>query len=130
MSEQIHLTVTFSASARQVYEAWLDSAAHAQFTGSPAEIDPKLGGKFTAWDNYISGQNLELEPNSRILQSWRTTEFPKDAQNSLLEVLLEENGKNTQLTLIHTQIPDGQADQYAKGWRDYYFTPMAEYFSG
>jgi len=129
MSEEIHLKMSFSKPARHLYEAWLDSDAHSGFTGSPAVIDPGVGGKFTAWDQYIWGQNLELDSGKRILQSWRTTEFPEDAPDSLLEVLFEENGENTLLTLNHTQIPDGQAGQYTEGWQEYYFTPMAEYFS-
>jgi uncharacterized protein YndB with AHSA1/START domain len=129
MTEQLRLTVILPASARQVYEAWLDSASHTQFTGGVAEIDPTAGGTFTAWDGYISGQNVELEPCSRILQSWRTTDFPENTPDSLLEILLEEKGQETQLVLIHTQIPEGQADQYAEGWENYYFLPMKEFFS-
>lgn len=129
MTEQLRLTVILPASARQVYEAWLDSASHSQFTGGAAEIDPTVGGAFTAWDGYISGQNVELEPCSRILQSWRTTDFPEDTPESLLEIRLEEKGQETQLVLIHTQIPEGQADQYAEGWENYYFLPMKEFFS-
>ena len=44
-------------------------------------------------------------------------------------MLLESRGETTRLTLRHTHIPDGQAQQYEEGWRDYYFQPMLEYFS-
>ena len=129
MSEQSELSTILPASPRVVYEAWLDSKAHGLFTGSAAEIDPHVNGAFTAWDGYISGKTLELEPYRRILQSWRTDEFPAGAPDSLLELLFEEEGPGTRLTLRHTQIPDGQADQYEQGWRDYYFDPMLVYFS-
>jgi activator of HSP90 ATPase len=42
---------------------------------------------------------------------------------------LETAGKETKLTLIHTDIPDGQAESYEGGWEDSYFKPMREYFS-
>jgi len=33
------------------------------------------------------------------------------------------------MTVIHSDIPDGQGDDYRQGWIDYYFEPMKEYFS-
>ncbi len=129
MSESLSLSTHLPVSSRQVYDSWLDSAAHALFTGSPAEIDPTVGGSFTAWDGYISGRTLELEPGAHILQSWRTTEFPEEAPDSLLEVLFQPDEGGTMLRLNHTNIPDGQAGQYREGWEEYYFKPMQEYFS-
>jgi len=97
-------------------------------TGSAAKVTGKVGGKFTAWDGYIFGRTLELEPDRRIVQAWRTSEFPDNAPNSRLEVLLVETKTGTRVTLIHTEIPKGQADSYKQGWEDFYFKQMKEYF--
>ena len=113
----------------EIFNAWLESKAHSAFTGSPARVDPGVGAEFSAWDGYISGKTLEVEPHSRILQSWRTTEFPDGSPDSRLEILLEEMGDGTQLTLIHTGLPDGQGEDYRQGWQEYYFKPMHKYFS-
>jgi activator of HSP90 ATPase len=75
------------------------------------------------------GKNLELEPPRRILQSWRTTEFPEGAPDSMLEILIEPDGDGSKLTLIHTEIPEGQSEDYKQGWKDYYFALMKAYFS-
>ena len=109
MSEQLDLSVNLPASPQRVYDAWLDSQDHGAFTGGVAVIDARVGGRFTAWDGYISGETLALEPYRRILQSWRTPEFPADAPDSQLEILLEAVEEGTKLTLRHTQIPDGKA---------------------
>ena len=98
-------------------------------TGSQAEVQAGTGGAFTAWDGYISGKTLELEPHRRIVQTWRTSEFPEGSADSHVEILLEETAEGTKLTLVHTNIPDGQADGYKEGWDDFYFTPMRAYFS-
>jgi 5'-deoxynucleotidase YfbR-like HD superfamily hydrolase len=130
--ETIQAFTRLPGSPEQIYRAWLDSRAHSAFTGAAAVIDPQVGGNFSAWDGYIQGTTLELQPFQRILQSWRTSEFPPESPDSLLEVLLEpdELPGGTRLTLIHSQIPPGQGQQYLQGWQDYYFTPMQEYFSG
>ncbi len=129
MTESIELSTTFPASADRIYRAWLDSAEHAAFTGGAAQIDPAQGGAFSAWDGYIHGTNLELEPYRRIVQAWRTTDFPHGSPDSRLEILLEPVSESeTRITLLHSQIPDGQGQEYLLGWQDYYFTPMRAYF--
>ena len=52
------------AKPSEIYEAWLNSESHAAMTGSVAQVDGKVGGKFTAWDGYISGTTLDLTPRS------------------------------------------------------------------
>ncbi len=128
MSEKIRCSIVLPASSEVLYKAWLDSKKHSEFTGDKAKIDPKVGGKFTAWGGYIMGKTLELQPFTRIVQAWRTTEFPEDAPDSRLEVLLEAEGKGTRITLIHTNIPDGQGNEYKQGWENYYFEPMKAFF--
>jgi activator of HSP90 ATPase len=130
MSETIRVSTTLPATLQRIYQAWLDSAGHTAITGSPAEVNPAVGGKFSAWDGYIQGVTLELEPDRRIVQAWRTSDFPHGSPDSRLEVLLEPFEGGTRITLVHTEIPDGQGQEYAQGWEDFYFAPMKAYFSG
>ena len=62
------------------------------------------------------------------MQAWRTTEFAPGDPDSRLEVLLEKTARGTKVTLVHTNIPAGQGPEYRKGWLDFYFKPMKEYF--
>ena len=48
MAESIEISAVLPATARQVYEAWLDSAEHSAFTGDEATIEPRVGGAFNA----------------------------------------------------------------------------------
>jgi activator of HSP90 ATPase len=129
MADRIEVSEVLPVKQKNLYEAWLDSDKHSAFTGSRAVIDRRVGGKFTAWDGYISGTTITVEPFSRIVQTWRTTEFPDDDPDSEIEVLFEEVKEGTKITLVHTEIPDGQGEEYRQGWIDFYFTPMKEYFS-
>ncbi len=141
MKNEFVLTVTVNAKAEMIYKAWLSTEGHAAITGSPAKVDGSVDGDFSAWDGYISGMFLELEPNRRILMAWRTAEFPPEVEDSIVEILFEEEhgktgldtppktrGYSTTITLKHTNIPAGQADDYKTGWEDFYFKPMREYF--
>ena len=130
MSDRFEISTVLHAKVEVVYRAWLDPVEHAAFVGAAASIAPGIGGAYELWDGYITGRTLELDPPRRIVQSWRTTEFPEGSPNSRLEVLLEPDGAGTRLTLVHTEIPDGQGTKYEEGWNENYFTPMKAYFSG
>ncbi len=128
MTETIQVSAVIPASAERIYKAWLNSKEHGSFTGGSAEVDPRVGGEFTAWDGYIQGKTMELEPYSRIAQTWRTSDFPSGSADSRLEVLLEKAKGGTRITLVHTNIPDGQGKNYQQGWVEYYFEPMKKHF--
>lgn len=129
MSESIKLTANFSVKPKVIYNAWLSGKEHTAMTGGKATASAKTGGSYSAWDNYIKGKNLELVKNKRILQSWRSSEFPKDCMNSFLLIKLDETAAGTKLTIIHSEIPVGQGKSYKSGWVEHYFNPMKEYFS-
>lgn len=128
MPESFEISTLLAASPQAVHRAWLDPKEHGQFIGGQAEIDPRVGGTFRIWDGYITGKTLEIDPPGRIVQSWRTTEFPAGSPDSRLEVRLEAEGKGTRLTLLQTEVPDGQGSMYEQGWQDHYFQKMQEYF--
>ncbi len=128
MTESLTVSTTLSATPKQIYTAWLSSKGHTAMTGGEAKCNATIGKTFTAWDGYITGKNMELEPNKRIVQLWRTSEFPENAPDSRLEILLEAVKGGTKMTLHHTNIPKGQKQQYKQGWQDHYFTPMKSYF--
>lgn len=127
--DSFRISEVLQASPELVYATWLSSLGHAEMTGAGARVVPGVGGKFSAWDGYIWGITLELEPNARIVQSWRTLEFPGDAKDSRLEVRLEQAPEGCRVTLIHGSIPAGQGESYRQGWYDHYFDPMRAYFA-
>jgi uncharacterized protein YndB with AHSA1/START domain len=133
LSDAFEISTVLPAPPARVYAAWLSSAEHAAMTGgsagSSADIDPRVGGAYSAWDGYITGVTLELEPDRRIVQSWRTVEFPADSQDSRLEIVLEPVTGGARLTLKHSDIPAGQGASYETGWVENYFEPMQAYFS-
>ena len=128
MKNGFTLSETLPAKASQIYKAWLSSEGHTAMTGSPATVDGTVGGAFSAWDGYIFGSTLDLTPNQRIVQAWRTSEFPDEAPDSRLEVKFEEVNDGTKVTIIHTDMPDEQVESYRQGWEDFYFIPMRKFF--
>src|SRR6266576_5820899 len=75
----IHQEIDFTASPQRLYEALLDAKQFAAFSGRPAEINRDAGGAFSLFDGHIIGRNVELVPNQRIVQAWRTVDWPEGA---------------------------------------------------
>jgi activator of HSP90 ATPase len=112
----------------QVYQALVDAKKHTEFTGSQATSNPKVGGKFTAWEGYIFGKHLKLEKGKRIVQEWMTTEWPEGYPPSTVEFTLKPTRNGTELTMVHSNVPAEQADSYREGWAEYYWKPLQQYF--
>jgi len=122
------LNTTIDATPTQIYQAWLSSEGHTNMTGGKAKASDKVGGKFTSWDGYICGENIFLEKNHIIKQTWRSSQFEASKEDSILEIILKKQNGGTELTLIHSNIPEN-GEHYIKGWDQHYFQPMKSYFS-
>lgn len=116
------------ATPEEVYEAFVDAKKHSTFTGNKATGNSKVGSKFTAWDGYISGKNLELEEGKKIVQEWITTDWPKDYPPSRVELTLRKVKGGTEISIVHSGVPTEQAKDLAQGWKDFYWEPLKEYF--
>jgi activator of HSP90 ATPase len=116
------------ATPMEVYEAYIDEEKQTEFTGSKATSDPRVGGEFTAWDGYITGKYIELKPGKKIVQEWRSSDFPEGASPSLFEISLKDVKGGTELTMIHSGVPEEAAEDISKGWKDCYWEPMKKYF--
>ena len=120
--------VIVKASPKEVYEALIDPNKHSEFTGSKATGNPTIGTKFTAWDGYIHGKNLELVEGKKIVQNWVTTDWSQDFPPSRLELSFKELEDKTEITMVHSDVPITQEADLRQGWIDFYWEPLKEYF--
>jgi len=81
------------ASPDEVYEAFMDARKHSAFTGSKATCNPKVGGKFTAWDGYISGRNLELKKRRENSTRMVNNRLARQLSPFKVRIDIQENGR-------------------------------------
>ena len=118
-------TRTFEASAKDLYEAIMDSRKHAKFIGAPAKISAKVGGKFTAYGGSLEGENLELRPNKKIVQTWRSNDWPAGHYSRATFTFVPVGGRKTRMTFTQSGIPEGHFEDIKQGWITYYWEPLA-----
>jgi activator of HSP90 ATPase len=129
MSDVIQQEVVLDASTSQVFEALMDSKTHSDFTGDPAIISRDVGGKFSAHDGMVSGINVELVPNKRIVQAWRAKPFPEGVYTIARIELDSQGAKKTKLTLTHQGVPSPALEMISKGWEENYWAKLKAYFA-
>jgi activator of HSP90 ATPase len=127
MAKQIKQRVTLNATPRQVYEALMDSRAHAAFTGAKAKISRRIGGRFQAYGPYIAGINVELVEGKRIVQAWRGSDWPKGEYSIATFELERAPGGKTRLTFTQSGVPDKHHRDIAQGWKDFYWDKLKRF---
>jgi activator of HSP90 ATPase len=124
----IRQKVIVPAKPMEVYEAFVDAKKHSAFTGSKATGEGRVGAKFTAWDGYISGKFLELNEGRKIVQEWVTTEWPEGYPPSRFELTFQEVKGGTEISMVHSDVPEEQAEELKQGWKEFYWKPLKDYF--
>jgi activator of HSP90 ATPase len=126
--ETIHEELEFPVAQHRVYEALLDSKQFSAFSGLPAEINRAAGGAFSLFDGQITGRNVELLPDRRIVQAWRAASWPEGIY-SIARFELQAQGAGTRMVFDHTGFPPRLRDHLASGWQEHYFGPLKKTFS-
>jgi len=126
----IRQTVIIPGMPRAVYDALAKPGLHSKFTGQKATFAPKVGGAFTAYDGYIKGINLVLEPGKKLVQAWWSQGWVKGAYSVVTYSFSAAPGGKTKLTFTQVGVP---ADDYAaksKGWHEHYWEPLTAMLAG
>ncbi|HLC47723.1 MAG TPA: SRPBCC domain-containing protein [Candidatus Norongarragalinales archaeon] len=120
--------VLLPASPAEVYDMLADPRKHSEFTGAKAAGTDRLGGKFSTWDGYSFGRNLDLARGKKIVQEWQTTNWPKGAKPSKVILSFYAKGKGTLLKFMQADVPSELLGDLKQGWIDFYWNPLKEYF--
>ena len=121
----IDQSVTFNASAHEIYEMLMDPQKHSEFTGAPAEISREIGGEFSIIDGGLSGKTLDLIADKKIVQAWRAADWPEGHYSTAI-FLIEESDGQTKLSFVQAGVPSDMFDSINDGWRTYYWEPIAK----
>jgi activator of HSP90 ATPase len=127
-TKTIKQTVTFAATPEKIYHLIMDSKKHASFTGSKVIMSTKANGKFSVFDGYCHGYNIELIEGKKIVQAWHFAEerWPDD-HYSMCTFLLEPVGNKTKLIFQQTGVPEDSVAVLKDGWKQYYWEAMKTY---
>jgi activator of HSP90 ATPase len=135
----IHQEIAFQASRRRVYHALTDARefdrvvqlSEAVKTGMvpahapPSRIGRRAGAGFSLFGGYVSGLQVELVPDRRIVQAWRAGSWAA-GEYSIASYVLRDEGAGCRLVFDHRGFPAGEAQHLVEGWHGNYWQPLAK----
>jgi len=138
-AEAIHQEPVFKASRKRVYEALTDAKQFEKVVqlsaamksgvapgAKSAEISREAGGAFSLFGGYVTGRQVELVPNERIVQAWRAGGW-NPGDYSIARFQLVEQGTGTKIVFDHAGFPKGDAEHLAEGWKINYWQPLEKF---
>jgi activator of HSP90 ATPase len=136
-ADSIHQEPSFAASPKRVYEVLTEAVQFTrviQLSGAlqkmhlpdqPAVLSGEEGGAFSLYGGFITGRQIELVPNVRVVQAWRAGDWPAGVY-SIAKFELVEQGPGCKIVFDHTGFPKGDAKGLASGWKAHYWEPLAK----
>ena len=122
--KEIKRYYTLKAGPEDVYNALTNKRILEIWTGESAEMQPVVGTEFSLWGGSITGVNLEIEENKKIVQQW----FFDEDEESIVTMKFHSHKKGCSVELLHTNIPDDAFENISDGWDEDYFGALNELF--
>ena len=123
-TKNINQKINFACKPSELYHALMDSKKHSFFTQGKAMWSDKLRGKFTVYDGYAEGKNVELVPNQKIVQTWRAEDWPKGHYSLVTFVMKKSPSGGTMLSFKQEEVPISKCKDIEAGWKLYYWKPL------
>src|SRR5579862_5172929 len=140
-AEAIHQEISIKAERSAVYQALTDSKQFDAITrlsdaislvtapdAKPTSIGRAAGEAFTLFGGHITGWNLELVQDERLVQAWRVGNW-KAGDYSIARFVLLADGAQTRLVFDHRGFPDGAGGHLASGWHTHYWDPLVKFLA-
>ena len=142
-ADSIHQEIVFQAVPERVYAALTDAKQFDRVielsgvrqsgmlppqANKPTRISSEAGAAFTLFGGLITGRQIELVPNVRIVQAWRVAGW-NPGVFSIARFELVKQGRETKIVFDHTGFPKGAGPSLATGWHKHYWEPLKKFLA-
>ena len=121
----------FRTTASEVYKTFTDPQRIAAFTRAPPKVweGAHPGGKFELFGGNVSGEYVELNEPTSLVQKWRLAQWPQ-GHYSTLRMKFEQNDVDavTVMRVDWEGVPIGQEEPTKRNWGEYYIRSIKTTF--
>jgi uncharacterized protein YndB with AHSA1/START domain len=132
----IQQQATIPATPAQVFAILADAEVLSALSGMSGQAGRSAGEEFSAFDGHVTGRQIDLVPDQRVVQAWR---FPvwEPGQYSLVRFTLETEDGGTRLVIDQDGEPEEADtlgchqtwhDHLDANWPTFYLTPLTNHF--
>jgi uncharacterized protein YndB with AHSA1/START domain len=125
-SPEVRLSIVIDAPIERVFKALVDPAALNRWIASAAEVEPRVGGRYSyGWTYEHGGRSiaggptriLDLVPNERLVTDWPDWRGDPTRPSTRVAWLLEPLGGRTRVTVVHGGFARAaDVSDYPFGW--------------
>jgi uncharacterized protein YndB with AHSA1/START domain len=142
-ADAIHQEIVFQAAPDRVYTALTEAKQFDKIidlsgirqsrmlppqANKPTQITSQAGSAFVLFGGFITGRQIELVPNVRIVQAWRPAAWGPGVY-SIAKFELVKEGAATRIVFDHTGFPKGGGKGLAAGWHKHYWEPLTKFLA-
>ena len=119
--------IKIKGTPHEIYEVFMDAKKHSKLTESKAKVSREIGGSFSIFEGALSGKNVELIQDKKIVQTWRGAgeNWPK-GYYSTITFIFKPDDNGTLIKFTHVDIPEASYESVKEGWDTYYWEPLKE----
>lgn len=125
--KEIKKNLAFNCSCDDLYEYLINAKKLSNIIGGKVSNPGKIKGKFSAYDEYIFGENIELIPGKKIVQTWSCLDYPNGQFSKLTIVFKKKTDKTCEIDFILENVPDELYEDIDMLWNEMYFDPIKDY---
>jgi activator of HSP90 ATPase len=142
-ADAIHQEIVVQAAPERVYAALTDAGQFDKIidlsgirqsgmlpakANKPTQLRSEAGSAFTLFGGFITGRQIQLVPNVRIVQAWRAAGW-EPGVFSIAKFELVKQGAATKIVFDHTGFPKGAGKGLAGGWHKNYWEPLTKFLA-
>jgi activator of HSP90 ATPase len=126
--------IEFTATAKDLYDVFVQPDKLAAWTKSPPTIEPKVGGKVVLFQGNVRGEFLTLDEGKQIEQTWRLPTWPEGMEYLYLvlrlghycnlKMVFDQGLETTTLRVTWSGVPIGEEDVTKRNFREYYINQI------
>lgn len=129
----IQQQATVPATPAQVYAILADAEALSALSGMSGQAARSAGEEFSAFDGHVTGRQIDLVPDQRVVQAWRFPVWEPGRYTIVRFTLATEDG-GTRLVIDQPEGADALGchqtwhDHLDANWPTFYLTPLTKHF--
>jgi activator of HSP90 ATPase len=127
LMKNIKKTIAFNCSIQDLYDCLINAKKLSKIIGGKVSNPGQIKGKFSAYDDYIFGENVLLSPGKKIVQKWSCQDYPTGQFSNLTIVFKKKTDKTCEIDFSLDNVPDDLYEDIGVLWDEMFFEPIKDY---
>eukprot|EP01064_Diplonema_japonicum_P018479 TRINITY_DN27166_c0_g1_i1.p1 TRINITY_DN27166_c0_g1~~TRINITY_DN27166_c0_g1_i1.p1 ORF type:complete len:333 (+),score=89.75 TRINITY_DN27166_c0_g1_i1:52-1050(+) len=127
-TDTLNLRLDWRCPPTELWDCLTNQAKASAYTRSNVTLEVKEGGAFSYLGGSINGTFLSVDAPKGFSMKWRLDNWDPNWYSEVNITLNSEEAGATEMILVQTNIPHGEADRVKNGWASNFWDPIKVLF--